>query len=914
MSGIDSFNKPKPPSIPLQMDARVKNVWKIGLADEFGKRLADIVAKEDSFKQLNLMKSSDPFFNLNSKLSKSDYSAMKTSASIKATRQISNFQKLLDFMPRAKLAFLDQTGDKYNNELVKSANYTDYRFALNSAFWNPKKVLFKESKNKNKVKTDKFGLFFDEDGHPSDEFGIMEPTPDNYLLDDVYGQTNEELYGETYEKGFFAAQGNTWSHNLNLYHGAASWNPFKKEGGDYDVFESSDALKPLNERFASPLEAIGNMDSSVWESSNTWLQKIQEMKRIGKTGNLTKFENVHNKEDMDNDLNWEGAADPYKDNGDIKTFDINANFYTLGMSEIWRTFGEEEAFSFLLLGYESKKRGISAYKDIIGRVYDLPNQYGTEEAQLSKVDGVVENSKQWWEEIGQHLNNKAMMIPFGSLPAMASSVSKMMDTWNEWGESDITGAAAPISQNMDFKDKMIGDYLSHIDTNLISKKLKGLGVMDTDELNGIGGLSGSEWKSTLVEHGYLTGNGTIGSSFSFLDPNFRFSVGKPVSAEKIVFDKLKVAANGAFGIESLDRSTVGGENRKNMKLQGPDGQKFRLEEILDFVNMGSTSIEKYETARYAYNVAFDIFESMTGIDLESKGGNGRVQGTKTGNQFEVKVYPKASWTEWNLEKERIVQDASLIPPEGSGEEVPAEAYKYNAGWEDKEAQPLFTTFGSEEEAQTFLNNIRSFIAALEPVVGGFDPTNAGGPGHAADTYEGGVYNRTNLRVLIDNAGSIESTEFITSEHDLYRLQVDFLPHYNNEGVMEDPENDYTGIRGFDRFFSTGGESWGKQINTYIQQKAAFGIGKEVFEIGTMNSMSRLNWRKKKDTWYDEKDEFDRIKREEKRAASKIKGRLKRAEKLSAKKAKQSRIRIENASKKSANKRKAEQAKSKSRKK
>ena len=88
MSGIDSFNKPKPPSIPLQMDARVKNVWKIGLADEFGKRLADIVAKEDSFKQLNLMKSSDPFFNLNSKLSKSDYSAMKTFASIKATRQI----------------------------------------------------------------------------------------------------------------------------------------------------------------------------------------------------------------------------------------------------------------------------------------------------------------------------------------------------------------------------------------------------------------------------------------------------------------------------------------------------------------------------------------------------------------------------------------------------------------------------------------------------------------------------------------------------------------------------------------------------------------------------------------------------------------------------------------------------------
>ena len=116
------------------------------------------------------------------------------------------------------------------------------------------------------------------------------------------------------------------------------------------------------------------------------------------------------------------------------------------------------------------------------------------------------------------------------------------------------------------------------------------------------------------------------------------------------------------------------------------------------------------------------------------------------------------------------------------------------------------------------------------------------------------------------------------------------------------------------FFSTGGESWGKQINTYIQQKAAFGIGKEVFEIGTMNSMSRLNWRKKKDAYSDEKDEFDRLKREEKRATAKIKGRIKKAEKLSIKKAKQTRIRIENASKKAATKRKAEQAKSKSRKK
>ncbi|MBT4552722.1 hypothetical protein HOC37_07085, partial [bacterium] len=356
--------------------------------------------------------------------------AEEEAAYVKVTRQTAFLKKLFDFMPRAQLAWYEQTGDSgLNQESVGASNYQDYRGKLSPAFWDNSKQFYQQSPEADAVvvaQTDlesargqydeaagqynyatgkggaieasliangiinnkgeilrnpyklipddldlgdeaefsedvidklkdifsrkSFSVHYDAQGTPRGGFrasgglGLYDGTAQ------VYGHT--DILDEVPDGATYNAYGNTWAHNMNLYSGAASWNPFKAEAVEYADFESAEYLAALNNQFMSPLSILEDeLDSNdekklAFAALNAKMLAIQN-KSAG-------FTNPGNVDDEDTDLNWEGAVDPYKDNN-IDNFDINANYYTIAMAkDLWKNFSNEEKFTFITHAWEAR--------------------------------------------------------------------------------------------------------------------------------------------------------------------------------------------------------------------------------------------------------------------------------------------------------------------------------------------------------------------------------------------------------------------------------------------------------------------------------------------------------------------------------------------------------------------------------
>ena len=215
-------------------------------------------------------------------------------------------------------------------ENIEGENYIDYRERLQVNFYQP-------------------NLMVDE----------LEDDEDELDESDFFEESEELLPG----------QGNTYPHNLNIFHGAGSLNPFKKEDPNHQIFEESDDYKMYNQSFMSPLRALEGLDTSIWQSANDQMHKIQESGVRDDVKEIAPFNNPWVDED-DHDLNWENAPDPFKGN-DIETFDINANYNTIVESNVWRTWRSDEVFSWVLRRWSDVKRfakGIRTFSEI-GRAH-----------------------------------------------------------------------------------------------------------------------------------------------------------------------------------------------------------------------------------------------------------------------------------------------------------------------------------------------------------------------------------------------------------------------------------------------------------------------------------------------------------------------------------------------------------------
>ncbi len=638
----------------------------------------------------------------------------------KATRQVAFFQKLLDFMPQAELSWYEQSGEKErNDEDVTRANYVDYRGKLNKARWNSDKVYYTPNEmtvNEN----NKFITSFKSNYHGGDgDFAGGR---------NQYGQTHR-MYDQTNVAGTKLVSGyaNTWSHNLNMYNGARSWNPFKHSSRGnprntdrgYAQFNDDPELAKLNNQFMSPMNAIRSFNGrDIWAQINDTVLALES----------------------GSGLNLDDSSDPYTfARKGINTFDIKANYYEMGMNvNKWKDWTDEQCFSFLMQSWEAKKRGFKAYQEVWGRVYDMPNPEQTIDwlsdaaGEIVKQDLQLGRSKQmhvemqdWYADVAGKLHNKTMLLPFKLMAMITHQTDYKLDAWGFWGSK---GALYDSNYNM--------------------------------TAQGVSGVSGGDMASdfqTKMVRGYLKYySSPSGSILGTLSSQFNAIPG-------LAAIKLKDAQVPATDVPFLSR----------------------LEGTFNFSNAaGIKATDLYNRARQSYNFYFDVFEQITGIDLQS-----------------------------GKDKKYAATISSLMTT-GTDGKVTLTLQKGN---------PAAVWKGSEAEARALINGLRQTISFLEPVVAGFDPVS--GLSASVATYENanvapGTTRPTLTRVLIDNSGSTDFANTITeSNQGDYVIQVDYVPHGNTATAPPDMAthrtDDYAGVRGYDKVITLPGmsEDWGTEGKT-----------------------------------------------------------------------------------------------------
>ena len=403
----------------------------------------------------------------------------------KAIRQVSFFQKLLDFLPRAQLAWETEVADPdMDSTNVRDPKFVDLRGGLNKAFWNNSKVYFGDGdfvapsagstvSPETPLGGNYGSTYFSSNGRPvkyvapngqSNQLGF------NDLLHGYLGDWERNTYGRTHkmydQSGYNtipAGFGNTWLHNLNVYHGADSWNPFKDTGSlEYQDF-SGDAV---DNQFMSPLNILKNVDSGLWAKINS---------------DVTAMQNTSNpawlSPDGSHTLNWNNAPNSFSDTP-ISTYNIKANYYEIVMSQMWKDWTPAQTFSFITQSWEAKKRGFKAYKDLWGRVFDMPNpeaplDWDTPNAavdkELTRSAGMESNLKNWANQIGTKVTNPALLYPYKLMVTLTHQSGWLWDAWGYWDteqnglyDAEIYATNSVDNGASDFQDKMVRGYLNYV--------------------------------------------------------------------------------------------------------------------------------------------------------------------------------------------------------------------------------------------------------------------------------------------------------------------------------------------------------------------------------------------------------------------------------------------------------------------
>ncbi|MGE4170369.1 MAG: hypothetical protein AB7F28_06585 [Candidatus Margulisiibacteriota bacterium] len=797
---IEPYSEPRPSFFPPMVSPEPNRRLELEMGS-FGKKLADTLNQQGQGEDDELSKE----------------------ANVKIAKQIANFQKALDFMPRVKLAFIEFTGDKGNSEKLDADGYVDLRGKLNQAFWDNSKYFLKPRTSPleyGQQDLNPLEAYFDDKGILQGAIGKRKVQTGDYVENGIYGQMGDMQFGQDAE-GLFPALGNTWVHNLNLYHGAASWNPFKEgDKANYDAFNENPLYASLVNSFMSPLKILQDMDPELVQKMKEAMNAIQD----------TRDANFNNpwvgKEDA-NSLNWMNVQDPYKDSK-VDTFNVMANYYDIGMSQMWDKWSPDQAFYFLLNGWEDHKRPYSEFQNILGKkVFDMPNT-GDPESQTQGAQDIVNNVKKWWDTVGSKATSEGSLVPFRVMSQMASSVSGMMDAWGDWGDSRLYDAASVITDDKyGFKNKMINGYLNHVSDNYIATMFQGRGVVRQDDLFGTVDTRQMVLGS-LKSQGLLSAEGVLTSKYK---PSMAVEVpGLSDDDNQQLNETLQKSALGDFNLDRQAGFSTGNAGMSNIMLIGAeDGKPASLNDVLGLLRQGDNPLDRYKNARNAYNTFFDMYESMTGLGLETGGTNGKGVLKQVNGKYQMTVFPNAQWKQ--------------------------ETVLGGVGGSETRTGPLTLTFDTEAQAQSFVKQVRSVIALLEPVVAGFDPANNNGPGHSAMTYEGGQKRLSNLRVLTDNSNSIDSLYPIPEDSPDYRIQVDFVPHHQTTGPVVNQGDKYQAIRGFDAN-NTGAGNWWEQVDKFTGGKAYDKIAQVVFGKGVGNRILRGQHKKQVEEYQQKKTEYE----------------------------------------------------------
>jgi len=525
--------------------------------------------------------------------------------------------------------------------------------------------------------------------------------------------------------------GSTIPHNVDLFAGLGFNYLLDEVSQDLMSQEYSEFFN----QFMTPRAILSDLDPQFWTKMMRAIDKIQNRRMAPGIGNPVSFGNPFDATDTDNDLNWERVESWYTEELGYDTRAINAGPHAVVASGLWLSFTPEEVFYFMNSNWEKNSRLMDTMRGLVGRA---SQNSGTGES------GEVSAIETWWQEVGAEVDDRRISL-YAAFSDLAPQIFKMMD-WANWKNTLDEGTAIAVTdERYQFKEKMIGGYLGYLSKTFLYDKFRG-DYKVTPERLAIGTLAkGQEIFDSLVAGGYVTLSGQLTSTFKPSDPGFNLVMPFSERDKAQTLAVLREAAIGSFGLDVKDQQQVNGKPRYNFKLQMPDGSSRSFTEIMDLIGSGKNVTEQYENVRTAYNIFFDMVESMTGLNLNSSGSDGGLKYTQNADgTVSVVVYPEGSW----------------------------EQHTEAGTWERVQPQPLYIQFNSLAEAKTFLKDVRTVISLVEPLVGTFNSIDHNGPGSSALTYEGGQLGDSDFRVLVDNAGSMANDGVITQDHPNYQLSVD----------------------------------------------------------------------------------------------------------------------------------------------
>ncbi len=861
MSYNDGFSQPKPPKfsliLPLTPD-----------------RTARFDADPETFNTL-----------LDTKLNKTPEQSNQASSAKasqhalpKAILDATRFQQGSDFRSQATTMQSEFIKSKQNHEYPNQVDYVNYSAAFASSGFNQNTI--DDIKKRKKI--------IEQDGLEEDE------ASKNAI---------------------------TYSHNLNQFGSIISHNPFKKQDDKhFQSFEGSPLDKLLNKSFLSTQRELGedtfNKTQSIMKKIISPSLKMLDAPDNYSDNNIDSFEihsNYHTieKEAQNNEFLWEKWTQEesyyyllHRDqsrksyektirqfSGPVKTHhkhiarinsleqkihDQNEALDSLyddlltPVTKLWNDIHQNPAIMFedsfyekfqnILLSIEESESLIETHKDNIDpanldtfytlrdQIYDAIDANTTTEVErdsyLKKQS--LKHSTQWWNTTGQYLST-GWLLPYAQMGDMAKAAIE---------EAELGLSFHPEDPN-NLQEKLLLDTT----TQLYEKELSHFTPTKKLQMSDLESITEFPFKlyDQLITAKVIDDSGNIiTKNSSHLDLDLNLDSSSLDSLHKILTKKNV----GAYSLSSIDRSVINDKSRKNILLTDPYGNTHDIPSIIDSINpkYATDSIESYKHSRDAYNILFDILETMSG-DALAKNGK-LVPDYKTDYIHKepiyiLPVYPNATWEQYN--------NAIPINSSSTDGDTPSEP-TFISGWETQSKQPLSLTFESLDELHSFYSTIKETILKLEPLVSTFEPRHQDikklkhfhddpevlvkptditqyGKSYQAD----GTIIDTPIRRLVDNFGTVSSTNTLIKPNDSEFKY--FVDHTTTSTLFETKHM--------------------KQNMDYIQEKIVYKIGKDIFTMTLVNRFNKNTHKRKVEKYKEEKDKWKKEQYELKKSNAKL---------------------------------------------
>lgn len=788
----------------------------------------------------------------------------KSLSSTVSTLQMATIKKGLDNFSLGHLSNIEFTGSKNNYEKVNQKNnqYVDYRTYLYT---------------------------------PLDQLNQSALKPKNEDDDEEYFEYMDE---ET------PAKGHTIAHNLNLYSGFSGFNPFKEEDKEnFKAFNDDSTMQMLSSNFMSPLRTLGqNVWNSANYYMNQIQAKSASIKgapdvyfdnKIEKFDILSNYETVlkdfsenKSKQSQWNEnwffsfilRRWSDAKNLYKNatlfSGKVAAHvdDVQAPIEKQNAVSNRKAFDSYISSMDTLLGGLERLTGnglssnVSASQEEITSIKtqleelaavldtsaldsgqtDVINELETRYSDLALPTTVDSDSssdlsmlEDWWTRVGAEVPDYGMLLPVGVFAESAVDMASALELGNWEGSLDSSISEYISDEPGGFMDKAFNGYLSHIMKNFLPDN-SASGVVTPKDLAIDNIKYGESVFGQLKANGIIDEAGNVSSKFNPDDTTIHLGITNDYYENDRIRGVLRKATLGPFEFESFDQKRSFNKEREQIRIVEPDGASLTLSEVKNLIGKGDTLQDQYSNTRRAYNVFFDMYESMTATSVNSApskpGPNIREVGPY---QYELDVYSHANWKEYS--------DKTAIAKDGNGNE-------YAVGeWKDSGDKPLTLQFKSKNEAESFYTEIQQMMALLEPVLGSFEPTQDVGPGRYGVSYQDGVAVKTQLRVLNDNEGMLGENGVVSLGSPDHAVHIDYVHHTS--------------------YFKT--EHW-TDVSTELRDRIIQKIGKGIFTDSQINRMHKSKNKRLKEEYKEKKEEFDE--QEYERVRSEMKSFMQRLDK------------------------------------